>query len=332
MGDIKLSDLTYRNLFSYQVMVVSLFLEYLPKVIASLFDFSTLERLPDVYITDDLRERRNDVVWRVSMVNGSIVYLAVLLEFQSRPDRLMALRIRSYSSLLLLDIAKRKRPIKKHSLPYVFPIVMYNGKRPWRVPLDADPLFVSMPDELNQYCPRQSYFLLDERNMPDEELSERNGLVTQLIKLERATKPEQVLPVLMRLEELLPEPENASLHRMFTLWAENRLKRAGFVEAGRTFRNLREVNNMLQVNAANWKKDYIREGEEIGEKRGETKGMVKLLMAMLEKRFGTLPKSLTNYIESTSDSDALMSFAVFAGQATSLQVITDRINGKYALS
>ena len=89
-------------------------------------------------------------------------------------------------------------------------------------------------------------------------------------------------------------------------------------------------------NAANWKNVYIQEGEkrgeERGEKRGEKKGMAKLLLAMLEERFGTLPKSLTSYIESASDLDVLMSFALFAGQAESMQAITDRINGKLALS
>ena len=348
MDKIKLSDLTYRNLFSHQVMMISLFLEYVPKVLASILDLSTLDRLPDTYVSDDLRERRNDIVWRVNLINGSTMYFAVLLEFQSRPDRLMALRIRSYSSLLLLDIANRKRRFKPHSLPYVFPIVMYNGKRPWKVPLDADPfLFVPMPDELSQYCPQQSYILLDERHMPDEELDKRNGLVTQLFKLERSTTMEQFQPVLRRLEELLSESENASLNKMLTLWAATALKRAGFVEESRKFRNLQEVNMLFGrdalENAANWKNVYIQEGEKRGEERGEKRGEKRgeergekrgigsALRALIEDRFGTIPENINSFIAS-SDSDSLMSLLLFVNKAKSMQAITDRINGKLALS
>ena len=55
-------------------------------------DFSSLEKLNNSYITDDLRERTDDVVWRVKF-RDQWLYLYLLLEFQSTVDPFMAVRI-----------------------------------------------------------------------------------------------------------------------------------------------------------------------------------------------------------------------------------------------
>ena len=320
------SDLSYKNFFSYPVMVISLIQEYGPRYLAGIVDFSTLERLHATYISQELLERRDDIVWRVNLQNSS-AYLVLILEFQSSPHNLMALRIRSYSSLLLLDIAKGVIPFKQQSLPQICPIVLYNGKEQWKVALDAEPLFFPMPDGQKQYVPQQDYSLLDECHIADDELSKSNGLVTQLIKLERAKSLDDFKPIFTRLEELLPEPEYVSLNDMFTLWAECVLKAGGFIEESRTFRNLQEVNMILGKhtieNAANWKNEYIQEGE--------ARGGGRILRIMLQNRFGTLPETVVAYIES-SDADALASFAAYAGQAQSMQAITDHIKGAQAQS
>ena len=204
-----------------------------------------------------------------------------------------------------------------------------------------------MPAELRQYCPRQSHILLGERHIPDEDLDKRNGLVPRLFKLERSTTMEQFQPVLGRLEELLSESENASLNDMFTLWAEYALKRTGFVEESRKFRNLQEVNMIFGrdalKNAANWKNVYIQEGREEGREEGRkegrkegreegrTEGIGETLRILLEDRFGTIPEAVKSFI-AASDSDSLTSLFRFANKAHSMQAITDRINGKLALS
>ncbi len=74
---------------------------------------------------------------------------------------------------------------------------------------------------------------------------------------------------------------------------------------------------MLEENMANWeenwKEQYIDQGRGL------------LLRDLLEDRFGSLPDSVTSYIDKSSDSDALRKFALFAIQAESLQSVIDRI-------
>ncbi len=233
---------SYKDLFSHPEMVMALFEEYVPKPIVGLVDLSTLELLNSKYVSEELLEHSDDTLWRVSLRNDPSAYIVVILRFQSSPEIATAIWLAARSSELLLDIAERDNPLY---LPGVLPIVLYNGKEQWNVPLDAESLFSPMPDGKKEGCIRQKYILLDECHIPDEELNTHNGLVTQLIKLERAKSLDDFKPIFARLEELLPDPEYASLNKMFALWAESALKCCGLVEAGRTFRNLQEVNKVL---------------------------------------------------------------------------------------
>ena len=53
--------------------------------------------------------------------------MTLILEFQSSPDPLMALRMLTYSGLLLTDIAKEQGP---RDLPAVFPVVIKRAVKP----------------------------------------------------------------------------------------------------------------------------------------------------------------------------------------------------------
>ncbi len=224
---------------------MALFEEYVPKPIVGSVDLATLELLNSKHVSEELLEHSDDTLWRVSLRNDPSAYIVVLLRFQSSPDDVIALRLAARTSELLLDIGRRECTFMERSLPVILPIVLYNGKEQWNVPLDAESLFSPMPDGKKEGCIEQKYILLDERHIPDEELNKHNGLVTQLIKLERAKSLDDFKPIFARLEELLPDPEYASLNKMFALWAEYALKSAGLVEASRTFRNLQEVNKVL---------------------------------------------------------------------------------------
>ena len=59
-------------------------------------DFTTLEKQPSSYVTDDYRHRHDDVVWRVK-TDGEWLYLYLLIEFQSEVDHFMAVRIMVYT-------------------------------------------------------------------------------------------------------------------------------------------------------------------------------------------------------------------------------------------
>ena len=77
-------------------MVASLLRDLIPEKFVAELDLSTLELFPTDHISEDLQERREDIVWRVGWKNGQWCYIALLLEFQSKPDPWMALRLLVY--------------------------------------------------------------------------------------------------------------------------------------------------------------------------------------------------------------------------------------------
>ena len=85
-------DAAYKNLFTNPDMAASLLRRFAPADVVAEMDFASLESFPSEHITEDQRERRNDIVWRVRL-KDSFCYFLFPLEFQSGEDWWMAVRI-----------------------------------------------------------------------------------------------------------------------------------------------------------------------------------------------------------------------------------------------
>lgn len=238
----------------------------------------------------------------------------------------MALRTLSYTTLLLLDLVKTENVCENEGLTPVFPIVIYNGGKAWKAPQEVAALFAPMPESLKYYRPQHRHFLLDESRVPGEELDKSKGLVAQLLRLERAQEPEQVRRIVRELIARLHGPEYLPLRRAFTIWLGRVvLKRSGITEEIPEFQDLREVDAMLEKRAAQWKDEYIRQGVMIGKAEGKAEGIGLALRDLLAARLGTLPQSVTSYIASSSDSNALRKLTLSAYHAESLQAFIDQL-------
>lgn len=328
-------DSAYKQFFSNPEMVESLLRDFVPADFIKDLDFSTLERCSGSYVTDDLRERHDDIVWRVGWKKGSWCYVALLLEFQSTPDHWMALRIVSYTALLLLDLVRTGAVREHEGLPPVFPIVIYNGSRVWKAPRELTALFAPMPESLKPYRPRHRYFLLDESRVSGEDLDKSQGLAALLLRLERAQEPEQVGQIVKELITRLHGPEYLLLRRAFTVWLGRVvLKRSGLTAEIPEFQDLQEVDAMLEERAAQWKDEYIRQGVLMGMAEGRAEGIAEgqaegigmALQDLLEARFGTLPPSVISSIANTSDSNALRKLTLSAYYAESLQAFIEQMS------
>jgi hypothetical protein len=153
-------DRGYKRLFSHPLSVEELLRGFLPAGWTERLDFSTLERVGNSFVSAGLRERHGDVIWRLrsQSEDEDWFYLYLLLEFQSSSDPFMAVRLLTYVSLLLEEIIRREKLKPGDRLPAVLPVVLHNGKRPWRAPLDLGSLFVEVPAGLRQYLPRLAIY------------------------------------------------------------------------------------------------------------------------------------------------------------------------------
>ena len=79
-------DLGYKRLFAQREMVADLLTGFVREPWVDEVQLDTLERVNGSYVSDDLRAREDDIVWRVRW-RGQWLYVYLLLEFQASVDR-----------------------------------------------------------------------------------------------------------------------------------------------------------------------------------------------------------------------------------------------------
>jgi predicted transposase YdaD len=69
-------DHSYKLLFSHPQMVQDLLRGFVHEAWVEELDFSTLERVNGSYISEDLRRREDDIIWRVRRA-GDWMYISI---------------------------------------------------------------------------------------------------------------------------------------------------------------------------------------------------------------------------------------------------------------
>ena len=210
-------DHSYKLLFSHPEMIEDLLRGYVKEDWVKRVDFGTLEKVSGSYVSDDLREREDDTIWRVRFADEWL-YVYVLLEFQSAVDRFMALRVMTYLGLLYQDLVRTNGLSATGKLPPVLPVVLYNGESRWNAATDVGELVESIPGGLAKYRPSLKYLLLDEGLLHGEDHGVSRNLVSALFKLEKSRSKDDILVVVESLIDWLGEPEQSNLRRAFTVW------------------------------------------------------------------------------------------------------------------
>ena len=281
-------DERYKKLFAFPRMVEDLLRAFVSRDRLGTSDFSTLRKLSSEYVSDELLKRHGDTVWRLR-VGGGWAYLLVLLEFQSRDDRYMALRILSYTSLLYQELVRNEAPEARRWLPAVLPVVLYNGTTPWRAPLEVGELIATVGGWLAPYQPAQRYFVVDEQHVGADAVPNGN-LMRAVIGLEQSRSPADLARVANALPAWLAGSENAELRGVFVDWLRSSIEQvmpAG--EALPAMGSLEEVRMTLEERVKEWPAQWMREGREQGLEQGLERGLEHergLLCRMAARRFG----------------------------------------------
>ena len=207
-------DAAYKHLFSCPRMVEDLLRGFAAKGWSDGLDFETLEKLPAEFVSEDLRRRQGDGLWRVRFRGAGWLHVLVLLEFQSTADRYMAVRMLVYAGLLYQDLIRRGELGPDGELPPVLPVVLYNGRSPWKAADDVAKLLAPVREPLARYQPSFRYFVLDERGLGEDDLP-RGNLVTALIGFENSRSPEDLGRAVSALLGWLRGPEDGELKRAF---------------------------------------------------------------------------------------------------------------------
>lgn len=277
-------DENYKRLFAFQRLVEDLLRGFVAGPWIDTLDFSTLEKLPAEYVSDELLARRGDAVWRVRF-RGRRLYLLVLLEFQSQSEPRMALRMLTYTSLLYEELVRNGAVGKGEPLPAVLPVVLYNGESAWGAARDVGELVTPAGPGLAPYRPAQRYIVVDERHRGEDDVPGGGNLMTAVVKLERCRSLAELLRVTVALQEWLTGADEG-LRRAFADWVRRLTKRlAPDGTELPPMRTIEEVRMTLEERVAEWPKQWFREGVEQGREQGLAQQRV-LLGRLATTRFG----------------------------------------------
>ena len=223
-------DQIYKAIFSHRIAV-----EHLLRFVAGMiddgpawlgaFEPETLEQAPTERIDQTLHRHLSDMVWRVRLRDGGAedwAYLFVLIEFQSAVDRLMALRVRTYTDMLYRGLWDGRRFGASDRLPPVLPVVLYNGASPWTAAASVEELVAPearppAPAAAVPVFAGSSYVTLDVGRAEGGE-SAPEDVVSLVIGIERMSSQEDGYATLVEAFSVLRGAEHRALRRVFHTW------------------------------------------------------------------------------------------------------------------
>ena len=161
------------------------------------------------FVSDDLKDRRNDVVWRLRWRGGvgdDWFYLYLLLEFQSAPEPFMAVRLLVYVGLLLQELIRTPRAegLPTGCRPSCRSSSTTASGRGERLSI-CSAFSRRFQRRLRRRLPRLEYVLVDEDCLTREEREQTGNLVSALARLETSRDAEELARSARELAVLLAE-------------------------------------------------------------------------------------------------------------------------------
>lgn len=203
-------DLFFKSLVGRRKVAVQFLKSYLPVEVAAAFDWRTLERVDGSFVTEELSEHFSDLIYRVKLKKGEAVYVYVLLEHKSTPEKWVALQLLDY----IVALWQRAKDSGEPQLPMVIPVVFYHGRRHWNVGTKLSDLMPGVAQtQWRRFVPDFEYHLCDLSSYEDEEIVGASGLQSGLLLLKyifggelehRLTEIMKLLPPEEAAEQLLP--------------------------------------------------------------------------------------------------------------------------------
>ena len=255
-----------------------------------------------------LEQRYGDMTWRVPFKTGALKdgtrpYVLVPLEFQSTVDRAMPQRMRSYSTMLRERLIADGTAEREGGLPWLLPIVLYNGSERWTATGHGDELVV-LPSAkarrtLALYQP-EDYFLISLERLVaagGRDLQQLPVLncAAATMRLQLGRTPADFERRLRTEWARFPGPSNYATRGVLHTWARalatDMAGEDGTVPTLPSFEELEgqkeeEMTTIAQANFREWHRNH-RERHEARGVRRERRRNVAMMLRQAAIKFGT---------------------------------------------
>ena len=229
-------------------------------------DFKGIENRS--FISQEFLKREADLIYHVELMERDI-YFYILMEFQSTPDKRIPVRLFCYLLLFYEQLIKHSQSGK---LPAIFPMVVYNGLKPWKVPLNIrDSIEGGIIPE--NYLLKGEYYLLDESRVAEEKLKKLHNLAAAVIYYEKHRRSDDLKQTMSRMMDLLAA-EDFNDVRQVLIWAG--LITSGMVNEKEIskLRTLQEGRKYMEGMTSQWEINIRNKALQEGIRQGE-KGLEK---------------------------------------------------------
>lgn len=306
-------DILYKQLFGHPEMVRDLLAGFVSAEWARALDVGAFERVNASYASERGRERHEDIVWR-ARIGGDWVYVYLLLEFQSRPDPWMALRMQVYVGLLCQDLVVQHRLTRFGKLPPVLPIVLYHGRKPWRASTDLAELMLPPPEGLERFQPSQRYLLIDHRRNLGAD--GRSNVLAMLFRLMRSHTDAQMREALDAIVERMKMPDMLQARESLSRWIQSVLQNEFCntnisLEEGPAMlfdQRFKRYEDLLEYEAiergrVKGREEGREEGRQEGRQEGVRLALQDVLQTLLSDRQADLPPDTDGKIQAAGEEE-----------------------------
>jgi predicted transposase/invertase (TIGR01784 family) len=261
-------DLMVRAVLSDLAEAASFLQAHLSEEVSQALNWSTLKLLEGSFVDEDLRGSEADLLYGIEPVSGEeSVWVYILLEHQSTPDRWMRFRLLKYCCRIW-DMSFRQQP-DQHELRAIVPLVFYQGERSWSYSSEFADLFA---ESVRNWpgVPRFSHGLIDQSGLqPEEVQGEVKAQIMQLVMM-AAYHPtlawmDQVARLLDSLSSLAPSG-GINYVRIFVLYVLSTQE----PEAAQSFRDvLRQYAPEVGDDVMTYAQQLLAAGEQKGKVRNQ---------------------------------------------------------------
>ncbi len=326
--------------------------------LADRLDFSRARRMPRTFIPPAFRKQENDVLWFVPYRLGGVgegefeegIYL--LVEHQTNPQRLQILRALTYAITVWDQEARewdRTEADAAADLRCLHPmvcVVLQTGSRTW-VALRTLRQLMSRVDEAHDTIPHSTVLLVRLADLTEEQVAQMPPGLTAFLRMMRVreqTAPAVEAALARALAELAtldaeaeqtwqrvlhfctmfvwserPEAEQETLLDLLADAADRR--RAGYA---------REVRNVARSMREVVEERAEKRGEARGEQQGEVRAARRLLLTLLETRWGAVPEDVRQAVEGLPDATEAQEALRRMVRAGTLAEVRTALNGRLA--
>lgn len=265
--------------------------KWLPQEFHDLVASSLWEPFDAQFVDPGLRGTRGDRIFVARERLGGRAQMVCLVEHKAHASRRsLARQLCDYSAATWSRVLQQRRP-RGEAEPVVAVIVVYNGRARWSLPTSFREL-VGLPSRYGRHVLDFDFPVVDLGRIADDGLSEHPALRAGLLALKYGTRRPKRIGVLMRIIEAMAAVGSTEFLDTGLHYLQEVCKADDEALVSRALDRVKPGMGGMMGTIA---EKYVEAGIE--------KGKASMLLALLGKRFGTVPAARRAQVLEASERD-----------------------------